>query len=135
MPPADISPVSQAASAPVAPASGRGTVQPAGKAAEAAPAPVVQAPAAPAVQAPENLRIDPEAMQKQLQDVVEMLNKQLAQNASNLGFSVDRVANRHVVTVVDQQSGEVIREIPGEAVLRIAHNIESLKGILYSKTA
>jgi flagellar protein FlaG len=130
MPPADVSPVSQAASAPTAPASGRAAPPPVARAAEvAAPAP------APAVQAPEKLRIDPESMQKQLQDVVEMLNQQLAQNASSLGFSVDRIANRHVVTVVDRQSGEVIREIPGEAVLRVAHNIESLKGILYSKTA
>jgi flagellar protein FlaG len=129
MPPSDISPVSQVASAPTAPALGRATAPQA-----AQPAAPAALPPAPVVQAPEKLQIDLEAMQKQLQDVVEMLNTQLAQNASNLGFSVDRVANRHVVTVVDQQSGEVIREIPGEAVLRVAHNIESLKGILYSKT-
>ena len=130
MPPADISPVSQAASALTAPAlaPARAAAPQAARASEPAATP------APAVQAPEKLHIDLEAMQKQLQDVVEMLNKQLEQNASSLGFSVDRVANRHVVTVVDQQSGEIIREIPGEAVLRVAHNIESLKGILYSKT-
>ncbi len=134
MPPADISPVSQVASAPVAPASGRGTVQAAGKAAEAAPAPVAQAPAAPVVQAPEKLRIDPVAMKKALQDVAEMLNRQMEKYDSNLGFSVDEVANMHVVTVVNKESGEVIRKIPGEAALRIAHSIESLKGVIYNKT-
>jgi flagellar protein FlaG len=129
MPPADISPVSQAASAPTAPASGRAAPPPVARAAEvAAPAP------APAVQAPEKLRIDPEAMRRQLQDVADMLNRQVAKYDSNLGFSVDEVANMHVVTVVNKESGEVIRKIPGEAALRIAHSIESLKGILYNRT-
>ena len=40
----------------------------------------------------------------------------------------------HVVTVVNKESGEVIRKIPGEAALRIAHSIESLKGVIYNKT-
>jgi len=33
--------------------------------------------------------------------------------------------------VTSKQTGEVIRQIPGEAVLRVANSIESLKGILF----
>ena len=66
MPPADISPVSQAASALTAPAlaPARASAPQAARVAEPAATP------APAVQAPEKLHIDLEAMQKQLQDVV-----------------------------------------------------------------
>jgi flagellar protein FlaG len=126
MPPADISFVSHAASAPTAP--GRGAAPQAGK-----PAEPVALPPAPAVEGPEKPRIDLEAMRKQLQDVADMLNRQMAKYDSSLGFSVDEIANTHVVTVVNKESGEVVRKIPGEAALRIAHSIESLKGILYNR--
>ena len=129
MPPADISPVSQAASALTAPAlaPARAAAPQAARVAEPAATP------APAVQAPEKLHIDPEAMHRQLQDVAEMLNRQVQKYDSNLGFAVDKVANMHVVTVVNKESGEVIRKIPGDAALNIAHSIESLKGILYNR--
>jgi len=34
--------------------------------------------------------------------------------------------------VTNTQTGEVIRKIPSEAVIRVAHNIEALKGLLFS---
>jgi len=37
------------------------------------------------------------------------------------------------VTVQDKDSGEVIRVIPGEEMLRMAHRIEDLKGIIFNE--
>jgi uncharacterized FlaG/YvyC family protein len=38
-----------------------------------------------------------------------------------------------VIRVSNTATGEVIRQIPSEDVLRMAHQIDALKGILYNK--
>jgi flagellar protein FlaG len=38
-----------------------------------------------------------------------------------------------VITVHNTQTGEVVRQIPSQVVLNIAHSIDSLKGVLFSK--
>ena len=96
---------------------------------------VAVAPQPVAVQAPEPLRIDPVKMGQKLEAVVSMLNRQMEQSKRGLGFSIDRVANVNVVTVRDTNTGSIVRQIPTQNVLNIAHSIESLKGILYSELA
>ena len=96
---------------------------------------VAVAPQPVAVQAPAPLRIDPVKMGQQLAEVVSMLNRQMEQTKRGLGFSIDRVANVNVVTVRDTNTGSIVRQIPTQNVLNIAHSIESLKGILYSELA
>jgi len=100
-----------------------------------APKKVAVAPQPVAVEAPEPLRIDPVKMGQQLAEVVSMLNRQMEQTKRGLGFSIDRVANVNVVTVRDTNTGSIVRQIPTQNVLNIAHSIESLKGILYSELA
>ena len=96
---------------------------------------VAVAPQPVAVEAPEPLRIDPVKMGQQLAEVVSMLNRQMEQTKRGLGFSIDLVANVNVVTVRDTNTGSIVRQIPTQNVLNIAHSIESLKGILYSELA
>ena len=96
---------------------------------------VAVAPQPVAVQAPEPLRLDPVKMGQKLEAVVSMLNRQMEQSKRGLGFSIDRVANVNVVTVRDTNTGSIVRQIPTQNVLNIAHSIESLKGILYSELA
>ena len=96
---------------------------------------MVAAPQPIAVQAPAPLRIDPVKMGRQLEEVVSMLNRQMEQTKRGLGFSIDRVAHENVVIVRDTNTGSIVRQIPTQDVLNIAHSIESLKGILYSKLA
>jgi flagellar protein FlaG len=38
-----------------------------------------------------------------------------------------------VVTVKNADTGEVVRQLPNEVVVRIAHNIEEFKGLLHNK--
>jgi uncharacterized FlaG/YvyC family protein len=40
-----------------------------------------------------------------------------------------------VVTVTNTVSGEVIRQIPNEAVVRVAHFIDGAKGLLHNAKA
>lgn len=111
-------------------------VQVIGKAPTAAPAPApkeILPPKPIAVVAPEPLRIDLQKMKTQIDDTVAMLNRQMAKNNYGLGFAVDRVANEHVVTVRDVNTGAVIRQLPSTAVLEVAHSIESLKGVIYDR--
>ena len=107
---------------------------PAAQAPAAVKAPASSAMPAPkpiAVVAPEPLRIDPVKMEMQIKDTVALLNSQMEKNKFGLGFSVDHVANKNVVTVRDSSTGEIIRQLPSEAVLKVAHSIESLKGLIY----
>jgi len=85
------------------------------------------------VVAPEPLRIDPVKMKNHIEDTVAMLNSQMEKNKFALGFSVDRVAEKNVVVVRDTTTGDIIRQLPSEAVLKVAHSIESLKGIIYDQ--
>jgi len=43
---------------------------------------------------------------------------------------LDEALNGPVVTVRSLETGEVVRQIPNETVVRIAHNIENIKGLL-----
>ena len=57
---------------------------------------------------------------------VSQLNKQLQEVHSNLQFSIHEASGRVVVKVIDTQTDEVIRQIPDEAILALAENIENL---------
>jgi flagellar protein FlaG len=59
------------------------------------------------------------------------INKALEKIPTTLAFQVDETTNRFIVNVADISTGELIRQIPGDAVLRIARQLESLKGIIF----
>jgi flagellar protein FlaG len=94
----------------------------------------IQLPETPKVQAPKPVAIkfDASEVRQNLQEAVNMLNKQMASTKRGLGFQVDEAVGGPVVTVRSADSGEVVRQIPNETVVRIAHNIEKFKGLLFS---
>ena len=60
--------------------------------------------------------------------------KRLADNSDrSLGFSQDKAVSGPVITVTDNDSGKVIRQIPAEVVVRVAHSIEQMKGLLFDQ--
>lgn len=59
------------------------------------------------------------------------VNSALGSSDTNLSFSVDPSSNRTVIEVKDKETGDTILKFPGDAILKIAANIESLKGILF----
>lgn len=92
----------------------------------------VEAPAQPKVTAPKpiDIKFDAAEIRQSLQEAVSILNKQLNENNRGIGFSVDNALETPVVTVRSTVTGEVVRQIPNEAAVRMAHNIESIKGLL-----
>jgi len=70
---------------------------------------------------------------KQIEAAIEDIRKMADDNLMNLGFTIDRKINTHIVTVTDLTTGQVIRQIPNEVVIRVAHNLADFKGLLMDK--
>lgn len=102
--------------------------KPAATATEAAelkrPAPVQESP---------KPSFDPEEAQERLNEAVERMNEHMRKNNYNLAFSVDKQVDKVVVKVTNLETGDVVRQIPNEAALRIAHSIEDMRGLLQDK--
>ena len=79
--------------------------------------------------------VDPKQMRENLQEAIEKLNDQVERNGRGLNFSVDDRLNRPIITVRSTATGEVVRTIPNEVVIKVAHNIEDIKGLLMDQTA
>ena len=95
----------------------------------------IQVPEAPKVQAPKpvEIRFDQAEVRQSIQDAVKLLNQQLSANNRGLAFSVDEAVNSPVVTVRSTNTGEVVRQIPSEIVVKLAHSIDRMKGILFNE--
>jgi len=93
-----------------------------------------QANAAPKVQAPKPaaVQFDPAELLETVQEAVGLLNKQIKAGNRDLGFHVDEELGRPIVTVRSIETGEVVRQIPTEVIVSVAHNIERMKGLLFS---
>ena len=81
---------------------------------------------------PVELTVDPEALRANVQEAITRLNEQMRSNGRDLQLSLEDSVDRMVITVKSRESGEMVRQIPNEAVLNVARHIEELKGILYS---
>ncbi|WP_062786502.1 MULTISPECIES: flagellar protein FlaG [Aquitalea] len=71
----------------------------------------------------------------ELQNSVKQLNDVAKLYSSQLEFSVDKETNIQVVKVVDQETHQVIRQIPSEDAIRIAKAIDDFKGLLLKDKA
>jgi flagellar protein FlaG len=78
--------------------------------------------------------VDPDQIRANLQAAVEKLNEQVERNGRGLNFAIDEKLNRPIITVRSTSTGEIIRTIPTEVVIRVAHNIEDIKGLLMDHT-
>lgn len=63
----------------------------------------------------------------QLDEAVKKVSDFLSAQNRDLLFNVDEQTQRTVVTVKDSSSGEVIRQIPSEEVLKLADRIQELQ--------
>ena len=104
-----------------------------------------QAPGSSAIQIPETpkviapkpvaIKFDASEVRQNLQEAVSMLNQQMTSTKRGLGFQIDEAVGGPVVTVRSAETGEVVRQIPNEVIVRIAHNIEKVKGLLLNAKA
>lgn len=87
---------------------------------------------APQFEQPE---VSPTQMIDAVKAAVETLNARMKDSSRSLEFSMDEVAKRSVIRVIDKTSGDIIRQLPNEDVLRAVRNIEVLRGILFEDNA
>ena len=71
--------------------------------------------------------VNSEENDKQLDEAISKVESFLKVQNRDLAFSIDEETNRSIVTVKDSQSGDVIRQIPSEEVLKLAERIQELQ--------
>jgi flagellar protein FlaG len=100
--------------------------EPATETATKVAAPVAPKPAAELIDNSERLRHNLDA-------AIEHINTVMRDGGRNLSFSIDPALGRPIVVVRKEDTGEVIRQFPNEVVIKVAHSIEALKGVLLNK--
>jgi len=80
---------------------------------------------------PNQINFDLQKQQETLNQAISMLNKQMADTSQGLGFSVDKSLPVPIVTVRNISTGEIIRQLPSEEAVKMAHHLDSLKGFLH----
>jgi len=75
-----------------------------------------------------------ESVSASIDEAVEVLNEALSRKHTSAVIRRDEQLNRFLVTIKDKESGEVVREIPSEALLKFARNLQELRGILFDET-
>ena len=100
-----------------------------------APVADVAAVASPKVQERKqvDIKVDVDAMRANLKDSIHRLNESMRDGGRNLNFHIDDKVGGPVVLVKNADTGEVVRQIPNEVVVRIAHSIEAFKGLLHNE--
>ena len=68
-----------------------------------------------------------------IDEALQTLNEAVKKVPTALHFSRDDSSRRFVVQVTDTNTGEVIRKLPGDAVLRVSQQLDSLKGVLFDE--
>ncbi|MGK5036341.1 flagellar protein FlaG [Janthinobacterium sp. LB3P118] len=96
-------------------------------------------PAAPRA-ATENGTVAPqqaskESNREQLDKAVSALNQSSQMKTQGIEFSIDEDSQRTVVKVIDQETKEVLRQIPTREALELAKTFDSAKGSLISQSA
>lgn len=72
---------------------------------------------------------------EQVEQVVKEMKQVVEPLAQNLEFSIDKDTGQTIVKVIDTTTKEIVRQIPSEELLTIAHSIDKLKGLLLSRKA
>lgn len=72
---------------------------------------------------------------QQTDNAVKEINQALKTLSTSLRFEVDDESGHTLVKVVDQDSGEVLRQIPSEATVRIARSLDKMVGHLLKTQA
>jgi len=97
--------------------------------------PDVSMPEKPAISLPKRpeLQFNAAENRKNLKEAVSLLNEQVAAHKNGLGFCINESIDVPVVTVKNTVTGEVVRQIPNEVVIRVAQNIDTVqKGLLHN---
>jgi flagellar protein FlaG len=95
------------------------------------PAEKPRAETAPVVAVKEEGKSD-QTEQEKLKMAVQEIEKFVQSVKRNLEFSIDEPSGKVVVKVIASDSGEVVRQIPNEEVLKLANSLNDASSLLFS---
>mgnify|MGYP005846621395 CR=1 FL=1 len=99
--------------------------------------PAVKKPANPPVSqeldGKEKYGVQPETNQEKLSKAVEVANNAFKEVNIGFRYSVDKKTNREVVTVINIETGEAIRQFPPEEIMNMLSRMYDMLGILIDK--
>jgi len=75
-------------------------------------------------------RVDIQRIQEELNKII--ANTDIFSRRVQLSYNED--INRVIVTVIDRDSGEVLREIPSKELQNLARHLQDAIGVLYDKS-
>ena len=70
-----------------------------------------------------------------LKVAVQEIEKFVQSVKRNLEFSIDEPSGKVVVKVIASESGEIVRQIPNEEVLKLANSLNDASSLLFSARA
>lgn len=72
---------------------------------------------------------------EKISKAVSEINKTIKSLSGDIEFSLEEHSNKVIVKVVDQQTKEVLRQIPSEEALEISKSLDRLQGLLIRQQA
>ena len=66
---------------------------------------------------------------------IDTLNKRMEELGRAVRFSKNREFDREIITVVNPDSGDIVRQIPPEYAIRVSEGLKSLRGLLFDDKA
>ncbi len=73
-----------------------------------------------------------DAPPKKIEEIASEVQIQLKRLNTELRFEVDNESKETIVRIIDNETGELIRQIPSEEMLAIRARMEELIGVLYN---
>jgi len=70
---------------------------------------------------------------EQIHKDLDVINEQLKSLNTSIQFSIDDASDEVVVRIVDKESGEVIRQIPPESIVRLRDSLKDMSGLIVEK--
>lgn len=74
-----------------------------------------------------------EFLRETFRDSVQSANERLSDRGTSISLSVDPSTSTVIVQVKDNETGDMVRQIPPESAMQVSRNIERLTGILVDK--
>ena len=71
---------------------------------------------------------------QQIQNAVEQMNRASSQLNERISFSYNEKVNRVVVKVINQDTNEVVREIPSRDIIKLTEHIQQYLGIIVDES-
>nr|WP_067287935.1 flagellar protein FlaG [Marinobacterium profundum] len=71
---------------------------------------------------------------QEVSETVEALNSVMQQMERGISFHVDDQSGRQVIQVIDRDSGDVLKQMPSEDLLKLISHMQEMQSILFDET-